>query len=203
MKKEDAKRGSEKLFMGNVDLIPLFASFSVVFLAELGDKTQICTIILSSRSSVFSIFLGAMSAFFIVNGLSVLLGRELLNFLPQTIISLAAGLIFILFGLISLLHKDRKTIFRNTNIKSSFIKTFLLISLMELGDKTQIASILLAAQFGDPLMVLAGVMLAFSVLTGIGVFLGCKILRFIPERYLKVGSSAVFIILGILLIFKL
>jgi len=188
--------------MGNVDLIPLFASFSMVFLAELGDKTQICTVMLSSKSSAFSIFLGAMSAFFIVNGLSVLLGRELLNFLPQVIISLVAGLIFIFFGLISLLHKNRETIFRNTNIKSSFIKTFLLISLMELGDKTQIASMLLAAQFRNPLMVLAGVMLAFSILTGIGVFLGCKILRFMPERYLKIGSSAVFIALGALIIFE-
>ena len=190
------------MFMGNVDLIPLFASFSMVFLAELGDKTQICTVMLSSKSSAFSIFLGAMSAFFIVNGLSVLLGRELLNFLPQIIISLVAGLIFIFFGLISLLHKNRETIFRNTNIKSSFIKTFLLISLMELGDKTQIASMLLAAQFRNPLMVLAGVMLAFSILTGIGVFLGCKILRFMPERYLKIGSSAVFIALGALIIFE-
>ncbi|MCD6470631.1 TMEM165/GDT1 family protein [Candidatus Bathyarchaeota archaeon] len=190
------------MFMGNVDLIPLFASFSMVFLAELGDKTQICTVMLSSKSSAFSIFLGAMSAFFIVNGLSVLLGRELLNFLPQIIISLVAGLIFIFFGLISLLHKNRETIFRNTNIKSSFIKTFLLISLMELGDKTQIASMLLAAQFRNPLMVLAGVMLAFSILTGIGVFLGCKILRFMPERYLKIGSSAVFITLGALIIFE-
>ena len=190
------------MFMGNVDLIPLFASFSMVFLAELGDKTQICIVMLSSKSSAFSIFLGAMSAFFIVNGLSVLLGRELLNFLPQVIISLAAGLIFIFFGLISLLHKNRETIFRNTNIKSSFIKTFLLISLMELGDKTQIASMLLAAQFRNPLMVLAGVMLAFSILTGIGVFLGCKILRFMPERYLKIGSSAVFIALGALIIFE-
>ena len=42
--------------MGNVDLIPLFASFSMVFLAELGDKTQICTVMLSSKSSAFSIF---------------------------------------------------------------------------------------------------------------------------------------------------
>ena len=61
---------------------------------------------------------------------------------------------------------------------------------------------LLAAQFRNLLMVLAGVMLAFSILTGIGVFLGCKILRFMPERYLKIGSSAVFIALGALIIFE-
>ena len=187
--------------MGNIDLIPLLTSFSVVLLAELGDKTQICTVMLSSRSSAFPMFLGAMSAFFIINGLSTLLGVELLSFLPQSVISLAAGLVFIFFGLISFFHKDRENILGKADAKSSFMKAFLLISLMELGDKTQIASIFLAAQFKDPLIVLAGIMLAFGILTGIGVLLGYKILRFIPERYLKIGTSIVFIILGGFIIF--
>ncbi|MEM1558580.1 MAG: TMEM165/GDT1 family protein, partial [Thermoproteota archaeon] len=48
------------------DLTPLLTSFTLVFLAELGDKTQICTIMLSSRSSAISVFSGAMTAFFVV-----------------------------------------------------------------------------------------------------------------------------------------
>ncbi len=73
---------------------------------------------------------------------------------------------------------------------------------MELGDKTQLTSIFLAAQFKDPLMVLAGVMLAFSILTGTGVLLGCRILKFIPERYLRIGTAVIFLMLGGLLIFE-
>ena len=67
---------------------------------------------------------------------------------------------------------------------------------MELGDKTQLASIALAAELKNPLIVLVGIMLAFSVVTGIGVILGAKLLRLIPEKYLKIGTSLLFMFLG-------
>ena len=183
----------------DINLTPLIASFSFIFLAELGDKTQLCTLMLSSKSSAPSVFLGAMAAFFLVDGVSALLGGELLGLLPNNIISLMAGIIFMVFGLISLIRRcsGEETSF---DIKASFFSAFSLIALMELGDKTQIASILLAAQFGDPVMVLAGVMLAFSLLTGIAVVLGHKVLRLLPEKYLKVAVSLAFIIVGLLLL---
>lgn len=183
-----------------VDLTPFLTSFILVFLAELGDKTQICTIVLSSRSSAVSVFSGAMAAFFVVDGLSALLGGELLRILPRSIIGLAAGLIFILFGLLSLIRREGDEVFDRAEV--SFFKTFSLVSLMELGDKTQVASILLAAQFGNPLMVLIGVMLAFSLITGIGVLLGSRILRLVKGRYLKIGTSIIFILFGFILIFE-
>jgi putative Ca2+/H+ antiporter (TMEM165/GDT1 family) len=182
------------------DPAPLLTSFTLIFLAELGDKTQMCTIILSSRSSAISVFSGAMTAFFIVDGLSALLGGELLSLLPKDVIGLAAGLTFIIYGLITLLRRESgKTL---DKAETSFFKTFSLISLMELGDKTQMASILLAAQFKNPLMVLIGVMMAFSLITGIGVLLGSKILRLVEDRYLKIGTSIVFILFGFILIFE-
>jgi putative Ca2+/H+ antiporter (TMEM165/GDT1 family) len=184
----------------SIDLAPLLASFSIIFLAELGDKTQICAIMLSSRSSALSVFAGALAAFFLVDGVGVLLGGELLSLLPHNLVSLAAGLTFILFGLISFIRKNEKVIFGDVRIP--FLKTFSLIALMELGDKTQAASILLAAQFKNPLMVLAGVMLAFSAITGIAVLFGYKILRLIPEYYLKIGTSLSFIIIGLILIIE-
>jgi len=67
---------------------------------------------------------------------------------------------------------------------------------MELGDKTQLASIVLAAELNNPLIVLAGVMLAFSVVTGIGVIFGAKLLRLLPEKYLRIGTSLLFILFG-------
>lgn len=182
------------------DLTPLLTSFTLVFLAELGDKTQICTIMLSSRSSAISVFSGAMTAFFVVDGLSALLGGELLRLLPRSIVGLAAGLIFILFGLLSLLRKEGEEVFDKA--ETSFFKTFSFVSLMELGDKTQMASILLAAQFENPLMVLTGIMLAFSLITGIGVLLGSRILRLVKGSYLKIGTSIVFILFGFILILE-
>ncbi len=67
---------------------------------------------------------------------------------------------------------------------------------MELGDKTQLASIILAAELKNPLIVLGGIMLAFSIVTGIGVILGAKLLRLIPEKYLKTRTSLLFMFFG-------
>ena len=71
---------------------------------------------------------------------------------------------------------------------------------MELGDKTQLACVVLAAELGNPLGVLAGVMLGFSAVTAIGVISGTKILRILPRRYLEIGAAFLFILLGILFI---
>jgi putative Ca2+/H+ antiporter (TMEM165/GDT1 family) len=188
-----------RLFMC-INLTPLIASFSFIFLAELGDKTQLCTLMLSSRFSALSVFLGAMAAFFLVDGVSALLGGEILSLLPSNIISLIAGIIFIVFGLISLVRRRSVEETSLFDIKVSFFRAFSLTALMELGDKTQIASILLAAQFGDPVIVLAGVMLAFSLLTGISVVLGYKVLRLLPRKYLNVAVSLAFIIVGLLIL---
>ncbi|MEM1508230.1 MAG: TMEM165/GDT1 family protein [Candidatus Bathyarchaeia archaeon] len=181
----------------SMDLAPLLTSFSIIFLAELGDKTQICTIMLSSRSSAPSVFLGAMAAFFMVDGLSALLGGELLCMLPRNIIRLAAGLTFIVFGILSLIRREENRGICK-DVSASFFRAFSLVALMELGDKTQIFSIFLAAQFGNPILVLAGIMLAFTVITGIGVFLGHKILRAVPEKFLRIGAAATFILLGLI-----
>lgn len=185
----------------NLDLIPLLTSFTVIFLAELGDKTQICTIVLSSRTSALKVFMGAMSAFFVVDGLSVLIGGSFAKFLPYQTISVIAGLIFILFGVISFREEHDNTTRFKFN-QSSLINTFILVSLMELGDKTQLTSILMSATFNSPIMVLCGIMLAFSIITGIGVLFGSKCLSLIPQKYLKIICSSTFIMIGSILIIE-
>jgi len=152
---------------------------------------------LSSRSSATSVFLGSMGAFFIIDGLSAFLGGELLSFLPKNITGIVSGITFVVFGLISLIRNEKSKSECERN-GASFLRVFSLISLMELGDKTQIFSILLAAQFESPLMVLVGIMLAFTIITSIGIFLGQGILRIIPEKYLRNGAAVVFVMLGLI-----
>ncbi len=183
-----------------MDLNALLTPFVLIFLAELGDKTQICAIILSSKGSASSIFLGAMAAFLMVDGLSALLGGELLVLIPHRILGLITGLAFIFFGFISLIYKSEGLICERSG--KTFVQAFSLISLMEMGDKTQIASALLAANLGNPILALIGIMLAFAAVTGIGVFLGYKILRFMPEKHLRIIASMVFIVFGFLFILE-
>jgi len=178
----------------NLDVVPLITAFTFVFLAELGDKTNLTAMMLSSKAPATSVFAGSMLAFFVVDGISTLIGGELLSLLPYKLVSLTSGILFIIFGAFSLMRRKERIEIKNQ--KATFIRTFSFVCLMELGDKTQLASIVLAAELNNPLIVLAGVMLAFSVVTGIGVIFGAKLLRLLPEKYLRIGTSLLFILFG-------
>jgi len=71
-----------------------------------------------------------------------------------------------------------------------------LVTVMELGDKTQFTSFVLAARYGNPLMVFAGIMLGSALITGSGVVIGKALMRFVPERYLRYIAAALFLIFG-------
>jgi putative Ca2+/H+ antiporter (TMEM165/GDT1 family) len=74
--------------------------------------------------------------------------------------------------------------------------TFGLIFLAELGDKTQLAAMAMAAESKAPVAVFAGAVLALAVVTLIGVAIGGTLTRFIPAEYIRKGAGALFILLG-------
>ena len=80
------------------------------------------------------------------------------------------------------------------------LSTFVTIFLAELGDKTQIASILMTSKTNKPVLVFIGTMLAFAVVTVIGVAVGSVITKFLPINFIKVGAAIAFIIVGILIL---
>jgi len=80
------------------------------------------------------------------------------------------------------------------------ISSFVTIFLAELGDKTQIASILMTSKTNKPVLVFIGTMLAFAVVTVIGVAVGSVITKFLPINFIKVGAAIAFIIVGILIL---
>lgn len=179
-------------------LLPIITAFTVIFMAELGDKTQLTVMMLSSKGSAKSVFLGAMAAFLLVDGVSLLVGGQLLSLIPYNLIGLSAGLLFICMGIMSFIKRGGEA--EISGERSSLLKTFSTISLMELGDKTQLSCVVLAAGLNDPFGALVGIMLAFAAVTAIGVLSGAKILRLLPRRYLEIGAAILFIILGILFI---
>jgi putative Ca2+/H+ antiporter (TMEM165/GDT1 family) len=179
-----------------MDLLPLASSFGIIALAELGDKTQITVMCLSANKRARKVFIGAVLAFALVDGLSALIGGTIGAFIPTLWIGIGAGVAFLAFGAYSLLSKveEVKADNRSVNVAHSFS----LIALMELGDKTQLSVIALAAEFDAPIMVFVGVMLALALLTAIGIAVGVMISRFVPMKYVRIGSSVVFIVFGIL-----
>jgi putative Ca2+/H+ antiporter (TMEM165/GDT1 family) len=182
-----------------MDLLPLISSFGIIALAELGDKTQVTIVCLSANKRIKTVFIGAIVAFALVDGISALIGGTIAAFIPIQWVGIGAGVALLVFGVYSLLSKTEEVKVNGSSL--SIARSFSLIALMEVGDKTQLSVIALAAEYDAPLMVFVGVMFALALLTVIGIFVGSIISRFVPMKYIKVGSSLVFILFGVLFLF--
>lgn len=186
-----------------MDLMPLIASFLLVAVAELGDKTQLTVITLSSCSNAILVFTGAMLAFMLVAGIGVAVGDVLSLVIPLSVIRVASALLFLAYGVYMLLSRKSEESVEKSNTGCVALSAFSTIMLMELGDKTQLAVIALAAEYGIPILVYVGVIAAFTLVTGLGVLIGRTIMRLIPLKYVKLGSGIVFLLFGILFLINL
>ena len=180
-----------------MDALPILSAFLLILVAELGDKTQLSVISLSSNYKWQHVFGGSMLAFLAVDGISIAVGGPLLALVPLRYVQVVSGIVFVVFGIIPLLRKEKNSEVRLNKPPSTLplLASFSLIALMELGDKTQIITITLAAQ-SSPILVLIGMVSAFAVLTGAAVLIGAKLVSRLPMKWLKIASSTLFIILG-------
>jgi len=137
-----------------------------------------------------------MLAFAVVDGVSALLGGAISTYLPMSWILIGSGLVFILFGLHGLISAKKEEDVKVKDRGFPLLTSFSLVALMELGDKTQFAVVALASQY-DPVMVFLGMMLAFVLVTGVGVVLGATLVKRLPTKYLRIGSSALFLLFGV------
>lgn len=184
-----------------LDLLPLLSTFAIVALAEFGDKTQIAVVSLSAKHKPRSVFVGALMAFALVDGISALIGGAIAPFVPQFWIGLAAGISFLVFGVYTLTSKEDMMVKIKEHART-VTTSFFLIAVMELGDKTQLAVIALSAEYDAPLQVFIGVMLAFVLLTALGAAFGKIVSRYISAGSIKIGASLIFILFGVLFLFE-
>ena len=184
-----------------MDLTPLIASLTLFSLMEFGDKTHIAVITLSMKSRPLEVFVGALGAFAVVDGASVLVGGIIADLIPEFWINVVSGGLFLLFGVLTLINKEEEGEVEEGG-KSGLASAFSLVTLMELGDKTQFASFVLAARYGSPLLVFLGIMLGAALITGSGVVIGKGLMRIVPERYLRYAAAALFLIFGVIFLAK-
>ena len=182
-----------------MDITPALTTFGLIALAEFGDKTQLIAIALSARYSRVHVFAGLISAFIVLTAIAVGVGEVILNFVNPHIIGFGAGLLFILFGIMTLLwDHDEEDSIKNSGASSVFFTAFSMIALAELGDKTEIAVIALSARFHAPIMVFLGAVLALGLISAMGVAIGSKLSKKIALDKLRIGSGILFIIFGIM-----
>jgi len=180
-----------------MSLTPLLASFVLVAVAELGDKTQIAVITLSSRFKAFSVFSGAMLAFLLTTGIAVAIGDALTLLLPLFWLRITAATIFLIFGFYTIISRKSEAQVKTKETRNAVFSSFSMIMLMELGDKTQFAVIALSAEYESPLLVYLGVILAFALITGLSATVGTALTKIVQLKHIKLGSGIVFILFGI------
>lgn len=167
-----------------------------IAIAELGDKTQLSVLLLSSKTTKhLQILIGVLFAFLIVDGVAIAAGSWVTMFIPLFYLKIVSGLVFILFGILILINKDNGEE-KTKSYKNPFVTSFFLILLTEWGDKTQIAAALFATRF-NPLGVLIGSMIALSILSIIAIYFGKLISERISKETINKVAAVIFIIMGI------
>ena len=174
-------------------------SLLMVTLAEMGDKTQLLAMAFATRYKPFKVLLGVLIATLLNHALAVALGALLAGYeMIQNWIQLVAGLSFLFFGLWSIrgdtLEGEDKKKTRFGPVMTVAIAFFI----AELGDKTQLATISLAAKYPQsPLFILMGTTGGMLIADGIGVFAGCALCKWVPERVIKLVSAGAFVVFGL------
>jgi putative Ca2+/H+ antiporter (TMEM165/GDT1 family) len=163
----------------------------------MGDKTQLSILLLSSRTQEYvRLLLGVMLAFLLTDGFAILVGSWVTNVIPDHLVKIVSGVVFILFGILILKGDGDDVGPSNLSAKSAFMSGFTMIFLSEWGDKTQIASALFATEY-NPQMVFIGVMIALLVLSVMAIFLGKYLSSRIDRRVITRVAGVVFLLIGL------
>ena len=177
-------------------------SFVVIFVAELGDKSQLMALTFATRYKTWPVLIAITAATALVHLASVGIGYGLGATLPTDWISLVAGVAFLVFGAWTL-RGDKLTDDEKSKAEVATGSAILAVGtaffLAELGDKTMLATITLATQHGW-LGTWVGSTLGMVAADALAILVGRLLGKHLPERVIKYGAAALFAIFGIWLI---
>lgn len=177
----------------------LLVSTGVVALAEIGDKTQLLAFILAARfKKPLPIILGILAATLVNHGLAGALGAWITASVSPGILRWVLGLSFLGMAVWTLIpdkiEEEESQVAQRLGVFGATLVTFFLA---EMGDKTQIATIAMAAHYATPLLVVLGTTLGMLIADVPAVFVGDKLAARIPMKLVHAMAAAIFALLGI------
>ncbi|WP_374419031.1 TMEM165/GDT1 family protein [Novosphingobium arvoryzae] len=175
------------------------ASTAVVALAEIGDKTMLLAIVLAARLRAhWQILAGILVATLANHGLAALIGQEVAGLLDAPWFRTAVALGFIAMAAWTLvpdkLDDDEDSF---THRGGAFLTTLIAFFLVEMGDKTQIATIALGAQYQNVVIVAAGTTLGMMLANAPAVFLGEELVKRVSLNATRIAAALLFLVLGL------
>ncbi|MES9904517.1 MAG: TMEM165/GDT1 family protein [Sedimenticola sp.] len=175
------------------------STFTLIALAEIGDKSQLVCMTLAARHRHWPVLLGAVVAFFALNALAVVFGAGVAAWVPERVTAIIVALLFGGFGIHALRTQDNdesEELVEHTG-HSIFFTTLLLILVAEFGDKTQIAVAGLAGSM-PPLPVWIGATTALVMVSALGIWAGRTLLQRLPLHWLHRIGGVIFLLFALL-----
>jgi putative Ca2+/H+ antiporter (TMEM165/GDT1 family) len=179
-------------------------AFGVIFIAELGDKSQLMALAFAARYKPWIVLLAVAIGSLLLFGVSVAVGRVVGLALPTNVISIVAGIAFLAFAVWTLRgnaddeHENARAASGSLAVLATVVTAFVLA---ELGDKTMLATIALATTnepIGTWLGAVAGEVVADALAIAAGALLGARL----PERVIRMFAAAAFVVFGVILILE-
>ena len=175
------------------------ASIAVVALAEIGDKTMLLAIVLAARlRAPWQILAGIFAATIANHALAALVGREVAGLVDAPWFRIAVALGFIAMAAWTLVpdkFDDDEEGFRRRG--GAFLTTLVAFFLVEMGDKTQVATIALGAQYHSVLAVAAGTTIGMMIANTPAVFLGEELVKRVSLNLTRALAALIFLVLGL------
>ena len=182
----------------------LLISTGVVALAEIGDKTQLLAFILAARfKKPVPIIAGILCATLVNHGLAGALGAWITSVVSPEAMRWVLGMSFIAMAAWTLIpdkiEEEETQVAKHLGVFGATLITFFLA---EMGDKTQIATVALAAHYGAPLLVVIGTTLGMLLADVPAVFVGNRFAAKIPMKLVHSIAAGIFALMGVLTLFK-
>ena len=179
-----------------------FLSFGVIFVAELGDKSQLMAMTFAARYRAMPVLIGITIATAITHAISVAIGAVLGASIPTETIALLAGVAFLGFAAWTLKGDeltDEEAQKADRSNRTAIIAASVAFFLAELGDKTMLATITLATKEGV-VGTWAGSTLGMVAADALAILVGYYLKSRLPEKAIRIGAAVAFALFGILLI---
>lgn len=178
-------------------------AFVLIFFAEMGDKSQLIAMTFATQYKLKTVLIGIFIGTAINHIIAVMIGIFLSQLIPIAIIQVSASLFFLIFGLLTLYDEPEDT--HDEKRKLSIHPIIMIATVFfigELGDKTQLTTIALASHSISPVITLLGTTIGMFVTSIIGILIGYKFGKDIPEFTIKIASASIFIIFGFIKFFR-
>lgn len=174
-----------------------WASLFFITVAEMGDKTQLVALSFATKYQAWKVIAGVFIATLVVHLLSVIIGEQTGAVIPIYYLKLIVGASFIVFGLWTLKGDKLDEEDKKASRFGPLITVAIAFFLAELGDKTQLATISMAAQYHSFIGVWLGSTLGMVIADGLAIAVGILAGKKLPEKLIKYVSAAIFIAFGI------